>query len=203
MNPLELLIAGLRGEPAAPVASPLNDPEMPGLMPGAPSRIRGHVSTAGIPEALAARGEPTPSPISLLRSLLQGNDAGAPDPEGAALGASISKAMPPAPAQTPGTTLGSMPAPSSDPSRRAMFEQQPPAASAPAVGSWQTTSAPGAVPAQAGGGIKPADVQSFVRALMMGASGVNPTAPKFSAFAQGAAGAMGQQYKETEAEKAR
>lgn len=204
MNPLEFLLAGLRGEAPQAAPSPMNDPEMPGLMPGAPAPMRGQAAIPGASDALAGRSQPAESPISVLRALLQGR-ADAPDPEGAALGASISKAMP-APAQAPGTAVDSMPAPSSDPSRRAMFSQPSPAPSPAQAGggSWQPTSAPATVvaPAQAGG-IKPSDVQSFVRALMMGAAGVNPTAPKFSAFAQGAAGAMGQQYKESEAAAAR
>lgn len=76
-------------------------------------------------------------------------------------------------------------------------EQRPTAAAGSISTPWQTT----VKPAESQGGVSPADVQSFVRALMSGAAGVNPQAPKFAAFAQGAAGSMNTLYSEQEKAK--
>ena len=73
-------------------------------------------------------------------------------------------------------------------------------------GAWQTGTrlVPPAPPAaQQPPALSPeaADMQRAIRAFFTGAAGVNPSSPKFSAFAQGAGGAMQSRYKEGQAEE--
>lgn len=62
--------------------------------------------------------------------------------------------------------------------------------------------APQQAPVQTPGAISGNDVQRFIRSVMTGAAKADPSAPKFSAFAQGGAGAMQNSYGEIEREKA-
>jgi len=78
-----------------------------------------------------------------------------------------------------------------------------PAGPAPETLPWQRSATPAAAPdAVPASGITGQDVASFLRSVMTGAAGVDPSRPGIGAFAQGASGAMAARDALSEREKA-
>ena len=113
----------------------------------------------------------------------------------------------PQPQPVPGVAIGAPPQPQQMTEEiRRMFAPPPPT---PPMRPAVPQSRPAALPTPAqqapadDGATTASDVQRFIRSLAVGAAGVNPTSPKWSAFAQGAAGSMMNSYNEKERDKNR